>query len=296
MPPQQPPHSTRIVAVHGVGNHVPGYTPAEVRADRSARWASDIAAGLGLVDSTALDIAYAYYAPHLHKGFPVAQSDPLADDALDHLDADAEELAARWLEAVNLPEVTPQGRLAMPLRAAVELLAERFSLDGRLTRAFVAVAFPEVSRYVRTPDSPARLAAREEVARTIAEHRPRVVVAHSLGTVVAYEALHAYPELSVELLITLGSPLALPHGVFHRLTPPPGTYTGRGIRPPGVARWVNIADRGDPVAVLRPLGGYFTNVDTDLPDSIAPFDFHMASNYLRCAAMAETLADFVHGP
>ncbi|WTW94982.1 serine peptidase [Streptomycetaceae bacterium NBC_01309] len=286
---------TRIVAVHGVGNHVPGYAAAEVSAERSVRWAADLATGLQLADPGALDVAYAYYAPHLHAGVPVAQSDPLAEDALDHLDADAAQLAAQWLEAVDLPDVTPQGRLAVPLRAAVELLAERYSLDGRLTRAFVAVAFPEVARYVRTPDSPARLAARDEVARTIAGHRPRVVVAHSLGTVVTYEALHAHPELSVDLLITLGSPLALPNGVFHRLNPAPGAYTGRGIRPPGVARWVNIADRGDPVAVLRPLGDYFTNVDSDLPDSIAPFDFHMATNYLRCPATANALRAYL-GP
>ena len=35
-------------------------------------------------------------------------------------------------------------------------------------------------------------------------------MAHSLGTVVAYEALHAHPGLHVYLLVTLGSPLALP--------------------------------------------------------------------------------------
>ena len=35
-------------------------------------------------------------------------------------------------------------------------------------------------------------------------------MAHFLGTVVAYEALHAHPDLHVYLLLTLGSPLALP--------------------------------------------------------------------------------------
>ena len=35
-------------------------------------------------------------------------------------------------------------------------------------------------------------------------------MAHSLGTVMAYEALHAHPDLHVYLLVTLGSPLALP--------------------------------------------------------------------------------------
>ena len=35
-------------------------------------------------------------------------------------------------------------------------------------------------------------------------------MAHFLGTAVAYEALHAHPDLHVYLLVTLGSPLALP--------------------------------------------------------------------------------------
>ena len=35
-------------------------------------------------------------------------------------------------------------------------------------------------------------------------------MAHFLGTVVASEALHAHPDLQVYLLVTPGSPLALP--------------------------------------------------------------------------------------
>ncbi len=35
-------------------------------------------------------------------------------------------------------------------------------------------------------------------------------MAHFLGTVVAYEALHAHPDLHDYLLATRGSPLALP--------------------------------------------------------------------------------------
>ena len=35
-------------------------------------------------------------------------------------------------------------------------------------------------------------------------------MAHFLGTVVACEALHAHPDLHVYLLVTPGSPLALP--------------------------------------------------------------------------------------
>jgi pimeloyl-ACP methyl ester carboxylesterase len=119
-----------------------------------------------------------------------------------------------------------------------------------------------------------------------------VVVAHSLGTLVAYEALHAHPELQVPLLLTLGSPLALPKAVFERLLPPP--VSGRGSRPVGVHRWVNIADPGDPVAIPPRLARSFEGVDLDLTTTVhGGFGFHHAKNYLRCAPTAATLGPLV---
>ena len=38
--------------------------------------------------------------------------------------------------------------------------------------------------------------------------KPQIVVAHSLGTVIAYNYLIEYPELNIKRFITLGSPLA----------------------------------------------------------------------------------------
>ena len=44
-------------------------------------------------------------------------------------------------------------------------------------------------------------------------------MAHFRGTVGAYEALHAHPGLHLYLLVTLGSPLALPGAIFDRRQP-----------------------------------------------------------------------------
>ena len=43
-------------------------------------------------------------------------------------------------------------------------------------------------------------------------------MAHFLGTVVAYEALHVHLDLHVYLLVTLGSPLALPGAIRKMVT------------------------------------------------------------------------------
>jgi hypothetical protein len=183
---------TAIVGVHGVGNYVPGQPAVEVAARRSADWAAAVATGLG-VQPEDLDLTVAYYAPFLHAGQPIAQAAIDPDQALDTLGPDTGALVRSWIEALDLPNVMVQGRLAVPLRHAVTAAANRFSLDGRLTKLFVAVCFPEVARYMAA-DAPARAQAREHVATTIAKRQARVVIAHSLGTVVAYEALHAHPR------------------------------------------------------------------------------------------------------
>src|SRR5215472_3028985 len=152
---------------------------------------------------------------------------------------------------------------------------------------FVAYCFREVARYLAADDAPARARTRDHVAATIADRRARVVIAHSLGTVVAYEALHAHPGLQVDLLVTLGSPLALPGAVFDRLHPPPSS--GIGQRPANVRRWVNISDHSDPIAILRPITKWFPSVDLDLTENVGLFDFHRASRYLACASLAATL-------
>ncbi|MGH8909608.1 MAG: hypothetical protein ACRD0K_24740 [Egibacteraceae bacterium] len=126
----------------------------------------------------------------------------------------------------------------------------------------------------------------------IAVHRPRIVIAHSLGSVVAYEALWARPDPHVELLITLGSPLAMPDVVFDRLDPAPNG--GRGARPPGVARWVNLADPGDLIAIPRPLTRRFARVDADDERSIHAFAFHRVARYLACPATHAHLAPYLH--
>jgi pimeloyl-ACP methyl ester carboxylesterase len=87
----------------------------------------------------------------------------------------------------------------------------------------------------------------------------RVVVAHSLGSVVAYEALaslHAGPGHSVRALVTLGSPLGIPNLIFDRLRPAP--VGGRGLWPgTGELLWTNLADGGDVVALVKDLRPMF---------------------------------------
>jgi hypothetical protein len=89
-----------------------------------------------------------------------------------------------------------------------------------------------------------------------------VIVAYSLGSVVAYETLCANPSWSGINLVTLGSPLGIRRLVLDRLEPSP--LGDKGLWPQSVTQWTNIADRGDVVALVKELNPLFGDQLTDL--------------------------------
>ncbi|WP_329539344.1 hypothetical protein [Streptomyces sp. NBC_01358] len=109
----------------------------------------------------------------------------------------------------------------------------------------------QVGRYLDRRAKKAELGAtiRARVLDGLDPARPLLVVSHSLGTVVAYEALHEY-EGVVTLWVTLGSPLALGAVVLDRLVPTPASC------PTTVASWLNFWDRDDIVAGRPHLAGW----------------------------------------
>ncbi len=110
-------------------------------------------------------------------------------------------------------------------------------------------------------DGDLRAAVRQRVADEIGPET-RLLVGHSLGSVVAYESLVAHPEWPVRALVTLGSPLGIRRLVFDRLDPPPAQ--GHGVWPAGIATWTNVADRGDVVALEKRLAPLFDDRLRDL--------------------------------
>jgi hypothetical protein len=83
-----------------------------------------------------------------------------------------------------------------------------------------------------------------------------MVVSHSMGSIVAYDALtllgQTHPGFEVDYFVTIGSPLGLPHvrakiveEFTHRVE------VKNRVRTPTVVkkRWLNYADRRDPVAL-----------------------------------------------
>jgi len=79
--------------------------------------------------------------------------------------------------------------------------------------------------------------------------RPHVVVAHSLGTVIAYDCLQRVADCpSIDRLMTIGSPLGLDE-IQDQLRP---EWTRNDGFPAKLGHWTNVFDRLDPVCGLDP--------------------------------------------
>jgi hypothetical protein len=92
-------------------------------------------------------------------------------------------------------------------------------------------------------------------AALLASPPPKVIVAHSLGTIITYDVLSepALRGLQVDLLVTVGSPLGIGN-VQNRLRDRAGRPNPV---PKSLAAWSNFADRFDPVALEATLRDEF---------------------------------------
>jgi pimeloyl-ACP methyl ester carboxylesterase len=273
----------RIVGVHGAGQYRSGENAEQARLHLADIWRKHLCRGpLGAI-AAEIDIVAAYYADVLQTPGEQGGTENLAN-----LEPEAVQLVRWWLEELDPPAGIAQGIPTAPLRQTLAWVAQTRGLGKVATERFVATFFREVARYLMISDGSARSAARQAVIDVFTVHEPDIVIAHSLGTVIAYEALWATPRPNIETFVTLGSPLALPHAIFPRLIPPP--TLGYGAKPPGVRRWINIADPGDIVAI--PPGGVsrqFAGVDVDDSTIIHMFDFHRVANYLACHRLGALL-------
>jgi subtilisin family serine protease len=189
-----------------------------------------------------------------------------------------------WLKRVadkirdNANKTAPAVR-AQAVQGKVLFLPEplRRLITEQLTRAFLR----DVNDFLFVEER------REEMERALTDRisaggGPFVVIAHSQGSMIAYDVLRrlSRAQCEVPLFITLGSPLGLQEvqDVFHQWTGP-----GRLPFPPCVDRWINVADRLDPVALDAQLANDFQGAIKDEaetnPDS--PRHPHSATGYLR---------------
>ena len=125
---------------------------------------------------------------------------------------------------------------------------------------------------------------------------PFVVVAHSQGSMIAYDVLSSMPDVDVALLLTIGSPLGIQE-VQDRLK---GFTSQRKLAvPPSVKRWVNVYDDRDPIAVDEKLADDYAATngiaveDVEVSNLDSPAHPHSGTGYLRTDAARHAVRDAV---
>jgi len=242
----------RIVAVHGIAQQRKGESTLHTE------WWPALNDGLaraGHPSLAASDLSCAFYGDLFRPPGSKAVGDP----PYDATDIDPEwegELLEAWVNSAEGNEVSgssPKTKVAMP--RGLQRLAERaleLPFFAALSERLLVFDLKQVRSYLFDPE--VRREVQHRVEQVVAEDT-RVILGHSLGSVVAYEALCAHPEWQVRALITLGSPLGIRNLIFDRLVPAPAG--GRGIFPSNLGQWTNIADNGDAVALVKELAPLF---------------------------------------
>ena len=108
---------------------------------------------------------------------------------------------------------------------------------------------------------PAIKAEADDRAEKVIAQGAKVVIGHSLGSVVAFEFVRQHPDYPVDLLLTLGSPLGL--RTVRALMPDPAYGDDR--MPLNIARWVSLRDPRDPVACAGQLNRFWPGISDDAP-------------------------------
>lgn len=261
---------SKIVAVHGIAQQYKG--PDMLHQE----WFAPLCDGITLAGGTrpaSEDLICVFYA----NLFRAKELRPIEQifDASAITDPYEIDLLMAWYEEVAdagpdrlIKDSTPQF-----IQRALETLSHSKFFAGLAEKAFV-FNLKQVCAYFN--EDAVRLSASQQVDDAISNDT-RVLIGHSLGSIVAYEYLCANPLCPVMTLITLGSPLGIRNVIFDRLWPPP--VNGHGEWPGSVKHWVNIADNGDVVALVKDLRPQFgPNVRNFLVDNGA--EAHNANSYL----------------
>ncbi|MFI5722465.1 hypothetical protein [Streptomyces cyaneofuscatus] len=314
------PVGSRLVFVHGIGG------PRDPERELGA-WKAALAQGMRLsghsatadrlLSDTSVECVFASYADLFTRRQEQGTEDlaVLADD--EEAASVLSDLLIDWVEALSSEAEDPRERRLLEharaeaatgtqqqgslqvVRRALNVTTTLLALRpwGRtaqwITPKVMVGHLSQVARYLARGerDSSGRTLdcrIRDRVLAAVSDV-PSVVVAHSLGTVVALEALHEITT-PTPLFVTLGSPLPMRTVIWPRLAHQPPAV------PPHVEKWLNFWDRDDILAVrpylerdIRPNGSRVLPASLRI-DSDGTW-VHSAEKYLAQPAVAGRVAE-----
>lgn len=278
----------RIIGIHGLNNK----PPAAVL----ARWWRDaitegLTRNLAIVHGQ-LDFELVYWAD-------VRSTAPLADDPEPYVAAD---------DAGPLPRHTAsRSDTARELaQGALEKLTAIPRAD-RLVHEAMDAKTPDLRAYYTMDDvrGTLRQRLRDALARAERERRRVMLIAHSMGSVIAFDVLSAMPRvpgaMRIQQFVTVGSPLGL-----HEVKQQARNHDLAIKVPEAVEHWTNHADRRDRVAFDSRLAtDYAANASgVTITDALVVNGYatahgianpHKIYGYLRTPEMSELIDRFIQG-
>ncbi len=223
--------SSMIIGIHGLSNKPDKDTLAKW-------WEAAMLEGLkknaGLeLDSLAFESVYwANVMYQTHDPKPDAYK-PAKPDQL-------KRYTEGWLERLK-------DNISQEAGKAIDVLKHTFGID-KAAEKVLDKKLPDLARYYE--EAAIREELRGRLKACIKKHRDKriMIVAHSMGTIIAYDTLRIIgrEDISIQIdhFLTIGSPLGFPH-VKMRIA-----KENSAIRTPSCVRnWTNLADRLDPVAL-----------------------------------------------
>jgi hypothetical protein len=258
----------KIVAIHGISQTFTGSEELKLS------WLAAIRDGLNEAGAPRIDdsdfsmVGYgSVFRPSETRAATVPRIDPQALDEWEQ-----QMLAEWWREAANLsatavdssrdeaktiqgPDFAGRARTPALVQRALRQLSKSRFFEAIGPERVLLFGLRQVRLFLHDSNCKQAILAR---AAELVSSNTRVVIGHSLGSIVAYEALCLPANWKIDTLVTIGSPLGIRHLVFDVLTPKPVGDKGAW---PRVQRWINIADRGDIVALEKPLAPRFGPVE-----------------------------------
>ena len=282
-----------VICVHGIAQQLQG---SELLAQE---WRTALRDGMHLAGAEPADlpahseIEVAFYGD-LFRGRKKARG--AASTPFEPVDIEAgleAELLMAWADAAEAQadtlSPTKSGRAPSSVqKIATALLKLPFFLP--LADRLLVGALKQVRWYLTEPET--RRAVRERLSSLVTPDT-RLVIGHSLGSVVAYEVLCQILPPIAPAFITLGSPLGLPKLVFDQLDPAPAN--GRGRWPSSTRTWTNIAANNDIVAAVKRLAPLFAEFVEDVVVNNEA-KAHDVRPYLTAAETGAAVLGALRGP
>lgn len=307
-----PGRARTIIYVHGIGNK----PPADIL---KCQW-DEALFGFNLGERSRL----AYWVNRIFYPDPTKVTCKMADTTQDLMQEAAGSLGTRAVAdpSQGIAPLLPEGITNQRERKVLERIAEQAGVNEVLaenidapsfgarvlplpkplrdfiSRRITKVLLKDVHEFLFIKER--REVMRESVlARLRTGGGPFIVIGHSQGSMVAYDALHsvaASEGIEVDLFITIGSPLGLQE-VQDQLK---GITNQKKLAvPPVVKRWVNVADPLDPVCADKFLrNDYAATNEVNVEDFLlinadSPRDPHSGSGYLRLSEVRTAVRETI---